>query len=163
MEICGQQTSCHATFDRQAGRVRRLRRNTNDGAHRLPKPGRGDTVGFDGGAAERNHAVHRLGSSIEPGDVDSVVVECDLALDGDRPILSLHGKREPEVDGAVAVYREGIDHRGEPCPQRALGEEAHGIGARALDASRNLYHRRRGAQVFDGDPGLADVRVEDAP
>ena len=162
VEPSGQQARRQAAVDGQARRVGRFGSSADDGADRLAEPGRGEVAGFDCGAADRDRAVHRREPLGEPWHVDPVVFKGDPAVDGDRPAFSGQGNRQIEVDGAVAAYRETIDHRREPCPQRALGEEAHGIGARARDAGLDLRHRRLGAQILDGDRALAEGRFEDA-
>ena len=162
MQVRGQQAPGQTADDGDARRFGVLRGSADEGMDRLAEPGRGDAVGFHRGAPEPDHAVHRRQLGAEPGDIDPVVVERDPAAGGDPPVASLQGNGELDVDGAVAADRERIHHPREPRAQRTLGQEAHRVGARTLDASLDPHHRYLGAHVLDGHDGFADGRAQDA-
>ena len=157
-----EQPSRQPAVDREAGRVRCFGRSTDSHAYRLVEPDRGDVVGFDRGVAKRDCTVDRRQSSTQPVDVESIVIERHSAVDGDRPIVPAQGNRELEVDRAVAVNRDVVEHRPEPCAQGTLGEESHRVRGRALDASVEPCRRCLGVHVLDGHIGLPDGRRQDA-
>ena len=162
LEIDRQQTARQTTADRQTRRVGCVARGPDDGMNRFAEPGRGNAVGCDLRALKRDLAAHRRQPPPEPGGVDPIVMKRNAACHRDRPIASSQGNPELEVDGAVPLYRQGVDHRAESCSQRTLGEKAHGVGAGALDTSFDPYHRHFRGDVLNRHRGFPDGGIHDA-
>ena len=116
VEVRGQVAPRGAAVDRQARHAPVFGRGPDHGADRLPEVGRGNAVGLDAAAVERDGAGHRLESAVEPGDVDPVAVERQRPLDGGGRVSGAERQREHEVDRAVAVDRDVLDQIGEPRP-----------------------------------------------